>query len=112
MLFKTGHIAKQPTAVFEERHAPFDRFSRRRAGLVDELAQMLEDGPGKPGTFRNIGVDAWIGVSHDENVIFWSPSFLSGNLAILHQMQKPSRNRYSLCRYGYDARAPARRRPG
>jgi hypothetical protein len=62
MLFEAGHIAKQAAAVFEEWHAPFDRFGCRRAGLVHELAQVLEDGPGKFGTFRNIGVDARIGV--------------------------------------------------
>lgn len=59
--FEGSHAAQQ-SVMFEKRHAPFNRLGRLRAGAMHEGAQMAEDGLRKRGGFRDVGVDAGVGL--------------------------------------------------
>ncbi len=63
-----GEVAEHLAAVGEEGHAPLDVLLDFGDDLVDELAQVREDGLGEGGGLVDVGVDAGIegfGGSHD-----------------------------------------------
>lgn len=65
VLFEGGHVAEIVLFVCEEGHAPLHGFFYFGAGLVDDLAQRLQDRLCKLGGFVYVGVDAWIPGFHD-----------------------------------------------
>ena len=59
MLLERGHVAHD-ALVQEMRHAPLERLLDVRAGNVDQVTQVFEDGSGKVRGLRNVGVDTRI----------------------------------------------------
>jgi hypothetical protein len=52
--------------VHKKRKAPFDRLLNFRAGGVNELPQVVQDGFGKVARFGDVHVNSWIFFWHNE----------------------------------------------
>ena len=57
VFFEGGHVAEDGAFVFEEGAAPFDGLFDVGAGLVDELAEVLEDWLREGLCLVDVGVD-------------------------------------------------------
>jgi hypothetical protein len=81
MLVESGHVAEDGAFVFEEGAAPLDGLVDARAGFVDELADVLEDGLREGLRLVDVGVDFGV------EVIELVQSFRSGQRRGGHSLE-------------------------
>lgn len=58
VLFEGGHVGEDAASVFEEAVRPLDGFGDLGDGLVEEMAEVNEDGLGEGLGFADVKVDA------------------------------------------------------
>ena len=85
MLFECRHAADDPL-VFEMWHLPFDGFLSFRAGGMDELADMVEDGLRKVRRLGDVSVHARVFRWHDLSMENYR-AFFNEDSAASHQFR-------------------------